>query len=58
MLELIVLGQIPGTHFEITFRWALAAIQAFLLCAGLMVLLRAHQAAKSAEQQNLEAISL
>jgi hypothetical protein len=31
MLEFIVLGQIPGTHFQITFAWLLASVLVLIL---------------------------
>lgn len=31
MLELIVLGQIPGTHFQITLSWLLFGVLLFVL---------------------------
>ena len=33
MLEFIVLGKVPGTHFNITYSWVLA------LAAGLLIML-------------------
>lgn len=38
MLELIVLGRIPGTQFEITYWWSLVLLAALFI--GLEVLVR------------------
>jgi hypothetical protein len=38
MLELIVLGRIPGTTYQITFDWAIFAAGIFLLAIELYVL--------------------
>lgn len=45
MLELIVLGQIPGTHLQITFAWCAIALLFLLIWLDVKVhrLLRAEK---------------
>jgi hypothetical protein len=59
MLELIVLGRIPGTSFQITFDWAIFLAGLFLLALELQ-LLRRHYPIKlpSNWSQNKEAASV
>lgn len=37
MLELIVLGQIPGTHLQITFAWCAVAVLGLFIWADIKI---------------------
>lgn len=58
MLQLIVLGQIPGTHLQLTFAWFQVIVLPVAIFAGYKVYklhsAKLHQHA----QQQLDAISL
>ncbi len=43
MLELIVLGRIPGTHIQITFNWFLLAVAVLLGMVELRTLYLRHR---------------
>ncbi len=52
MMQFIVLGQIPGTHFQLTIWWY-GAILAIIMLAGMAVLyyVHGHKVRKHLQQQ-------
>jgi hypothetical protein len=59
MMQLIVLGQIPGTHFQLTYAW----FQIILLSAILAMVYKAyrtyiHKQSLAATQRHFDVISL
>ena len=55
MLEFIVLGQIPGTHLQITFAWCVIALLGGLLWIDLKIH-RAHKFTKAARNKKVEVV--
>ena len=55
MLEFIVLGQIPGTGFVITFTWAIGLIT---VIAGIGLLRREHKHHDHTGQLSLEDLAI
>ena len=57
MLELIVLGEIPGTSFIITFAWAAALLSIFGAIIG-SAYVRRHNLRSSHQPKRLDDITL
>jgi hypothetical protein len=58
MLEFIVLGQIPGTHFQITFLWYGLALVAALCWILSIIHKRNINQIKSAIKKHIDVITL
>lgn len=58
MLEFIVLGQIPGTHFQITYMWFWFVVAVVLSYALTLVHKRNIGKIKESIRKNIEVITL
>ncbi len=55
MLEFIVLGQIPGTHFVLTFSWVVALAT---VSTGTLLIRREHIRRELMQQVEIEEVAI
>lgn len=49
MLQFIVLGEIPGTQFVMTFSWILAIVGVLLLCGEISIMASRNKQQKKSD---------